>query len=94
MEIKWLSLALKDLDEIFDFIAKDNKTAAKKILKLIWEETKILSKHPQIGKPGRVDGTRELYITKTNFIVPYRVKKNTIEILRVFHSARDWKNEL
>jgi len=93
VKIKWLRLALNDLDEIYDYIAEDNKSAAKKIVKIIWEKTKILSKHPECGKAGRVAETRELYILKTNFIVPYRVRKDKIEVLRVFHTSRDWPKE-
>ena len=32
--------------------------------------------------------TRELVVPKTRYIVPYRVRGDTIEILRVFHTSR------
>lgn len=43
-----------------------------------------------MGRVGRVFDTRELVIRDTPFIVPYRVKEDTIVILRVFHSSRQW----
>jgi toxin ParE1/3/4 len=46
--------------------------------------------NPQIGRPGRVSGTREFVITKTPYIVPYRVRNDALEILRVYHGARRW----
>jgi len=39
---------------------------------------------------GRVPGTRELVVTGTPYIVAYRVRDETVEILRVFHAARKW----
>ena len=43
-----------------------------------------------MGRPGRIPGTRELVIPKTPFIVPYRLQRNVIQILRVYHGARRW----
>ena len=41
-----------------------------------------------MGRSGRVSGTRELVIPKTPFVVPYRLQRNVIQILRVYHGAR------
>ena len=88
MKIKWVRLALDDLRKIDTFISNDNASAAKKVLALIWETAQLLKEHPQIGRPGRVTGTRELVISDTPFIVPYRVISDEIQILRVIHGAR------
>ena len=50
----------------------------------------LLPNTPQMGCPGRVPGTRELVIPKTPFVVPYRLQRNVIQILRVYHGARRW----
>ncbi len=94
MKIRWLNLALADLDNIFEFIAEDKPVAAKKVVQLIWDSVKMLKDHPEMGRAGRVAETRELIINNTPFIVPYRVKDNTIQILRVIHSARKWPTKL
>ncbi|MBH8572974.1 hypothetical protein I8752_08065 [Nostocaceae cyanobacterium CENA369] len=39
---------------------------------------------------GRIAGTRELVITRTPFIVAYRVRADQIEILAVIHATRRW----
>ena len=56
-------------------------------------ETRLVM-HPEIGRPGRVPGTRELVVPRTPFIIPYRVKDNAVQILRVYHAARKWPSEL
>jgi len=47
-----------------------------------------LEQQPGLGRPGRVPGTRELVVGHTRYIVPYRVRGQTVEVLRVFHTSR------
>ena len=88
--IKWLRLALADLDDLMTYIAKDNPEAANKVAYKIWKTTRILLDHPAAGRSGRVLGTRELVISGTSYIVPYRLKTDEVQILRVLHAARKW----
>ncbi len=90
MKIRWLNLALKDLESIIEFISEDSPSIANKIAKIIYEKVNLLSIQPYLGRAGRVEDTRELIIEGTPFIIPYRVKNDEIQILRVFHSSRRW----
>jgi toxin ParE1/3/4 len=93
MKIKWVRIALIDLDEAAAFISRDNPEAAKRTVKRIRDAARLLSDQPNAGRPGRVHGTRELVITGTPFIFPYRVVRNTVQILRVLHGARKWPEQ-
>ena len=88
MQIVWLKTALKYLDELGAYIAQDNPIAASQVVNLITSQVKQLSTQPAMGRPGRVLGMRELVISNTHYLVPYRIKNNTVEILRVFHTSR------
>ena len=90
MKVKWVRLALNDLDEAGEFIAQDNPGAASRVLKRIWDAVQMLADHPHAGRAGRVPGTRELVIAGTPFIIPYRVAENSVQILRVLHDKRKW----
>ena len=90
MHVKWLRAALKNLDEIAAYISADNPSAADRIVVAIAESVNRLVDFPSLGRPGRVDGTRELVVPGTPYILPYRVKGDKIEILRVFHGAQKW----
>jgi len=90
MKIRWLNLALKDLESIIEFISEDSPSVANKITKIIYEKVQLLAVQPHLGRTGRVEDTRELIIEGTPFIIPYRVKNKEIQILRVFHSSRRW----
>jgi toxin ParE1/3/4 len=91
LQIKWLDLAAHDLEKIEQYIARDNPDAALRVVLQIVESVGQLAEHPMMGRVGRVRGTRELIITGTPYLVPYRVKNNeSVEILRVFHRAKKW----
>jgi toxin ParE1/3/4 len=90
VKIVWTEPARQDLRQIFVYIAKDSPKAAAKVLSLIKERTVLLQDNPLLGRMGRVDGTRELVITDSPYILPYRLKESQIQILAVFHSARQW----
>ncbi|QSB02468.1 type II toxin-antitoxin system RelE/ParE family toxin [Methylomonas sp. EFPC1] len=90
MKLVWTEPARQDLREIFTYIAEENPNAARRLLAEIKERAILLQDNPQIGRAGRVDGTRELVITGTQYILPYRLKELQIQILAVFHGARLW----
>jgi len=95
LRLRWTKRAERDLDEIASYIGQDSPVAAARVvLELIDRVEATLTKRPAIGRAGRVLGTRELMIGELPYIVPYRVRENDIEILRVLHTSRRWPYEL
>lgn len=90
MRVRWLRRALDNLDEEAAYIARDDPRAAARMVERIAASVERLAAHPASGRPGRVPGTRELVVGDTPYLVPYRVRNETVEILRVFHGARKW----
>jgi len=91
MTLIWSPEALQDLLDIRAFISQDNPGSAKKIVaRIVTLVREQLTSNPESGRIGRVSGTRELVISDTPFIVPYRIKGEHIDILRVYHAARMW----
>ncbi len=88
MQIIWLKTALKNLNEIAEYIAQESAQAASQVVETIETQVSLLATQPALGRPGRVLGTRELVISNTHYLVPYRIKNDTVEILRVFHTSR------
>lgn len=94
MRVEWRPLAEKDLVEIVQYIAADSPRAAYEVHDRIRELVGKLAAHPGLGRPGRVRGTRELVVSGTPFLVPYRIKGEVLTILRVLHGARRWPKRL
>ena len=88
MQVKWLATALRNLDEEAGFIAADDPQAARLVVQRVLNAVDMLAHQPGLGRPGRVPGTRELVVNNTRYLVPYRVKDQFVEVLRVFHTSR------
>ena len=90
MRVRWLRVALANLDAEAEYIAQDNPAAARRVVQKILRAVDLLKENPAMGRAGRVAGTRELVVAETPYILPYRVRGDAVEILRVFHAARKW----
>ena len=90
MTLEWSVFAIADRNAIFDYIEADSPQAAVTIDERIEKAVESLMKFPEKGRPGRVDGTRELVIERTPYIAAYRIGKNIVRILRVLHGAQQW----
>lgn len=88
-ELFWTLKAIQDRDEIYDSIEVDNTAAALALDELFSEKAGRLVDHPDLGRPGRVNGTREL-VAHQNYILIYDVTGDTVRVLRVLHVARQW----
>ena len=89
MKLYWTLEAIADRDAIFDYIEVDNPAAALALDELFSEKAERLTDHPKLGRPGRVDGTRELVVHE-NYILIYDIAGDLVRILRVLHAARRW----
>lgn len=94
MRLRWTPLALQDLAALRNYIRHDNPAAAERVAKRILEAVDLLREQPGIGRPGRIIGTKELVVTGTPYIIPYRVRFDVIELLRVYHAAQKWPSSL
>lgn len=77
--------AWKDLKEIKDYIARDNKGAALAYIKMLQGKCKKLADSPKIGV--QYENLRKFPVD--NYLIFYREQKNKIEIVRVLHANRD-----
>ena len=94
MKIKWLRLAVQDLVDHAEFIARDNAVAAGKEFLRVEAAVELLADNPLMGRPSALPDVRELVVAKTPYIVPYRIKNDQIEVLAVFHGAQDRARQL
>lgn len=89
MNLLWTRPARADRHEIYEFIAADNVRAARKMDLIFAEKAKILARFPELGRLGRVSGTRELLAHRHYFLI-YRIHEDAVQILRLLHTSRQW----
>lgn len=94
LRVEWSPFAVADREAIFDYIEADNPKAAVILDDRILRHIDQLRQFPESGRPGRIDGTRELVIDRTPYIAAYRIMGNKVRILRVLHGARLWPEEV
>lgn len=90
MKLRWLPRARYDLDRQLDYLAERNPAAAMETTETIDAALRRLRKFPGSGRAGRLQGTRELVVTGTPYIVVYRLKPAGVVLVRVLHAARRW----
>jgi toxin ParE1/3/4 len=69
-EVRWLKRVLANLDAEAESISRDSPAAARRVVLAIEDAVEVLARHPALGRPGRVEGTRELVITGTPYVIP------------------------
>lgn len=91
MRVAWTTPALRQLEDIQDYIARDDPRAAYEVAALIRDRVNVrLPENPSMGRPGRVAGTRELVVSNVPYVVAYRLQGDDIQVLAVKHGARKW----
>jgi addiction module RelE/StbE family toxin len=88
--IEWTPSATEDLAHIRDYIGMDNPTAARNVVRKIFDHARSLVTFPERTRAGRVNHTREAVIPNLPYIIVYRVKGDRLEVLRVLHGAQQW----
>lgn len=94
MKIVWSRRAIRHLTHVRDYIAQDSPDSAASVAAKILESVERLTRHPNLGRPGRIAGTRELVVSGTPYVIPYRVHRNRVELIAVFHGRQRWPDLL
>jgi toxin ParE1/3/4 len=88
VRLEWTDPAIDDIDRIYSYIAHFNTTAASRLATEIVVAADRLAVFPNIGRVGRVVGTREV-ATVWPYVLVYEVTSNAVRVLRVWHGAQD-----
>ena len=88
MKIAWSPRAIRHLIAIRECIERDSPADAAPAAGRIIEAIDVLQTQPQLGRPGRLTGTRNLVVPETPYIVPYRVRNERLELLGVLDRRR------
>ena len=87
--VVWSRDALNDLKAQLSYIAADNPDAARRVADDLRDAAAALGRLPT-GRPGRVAGVYEKSVGKLPYVIAYAPGDETLAILRVIHTARDW----
>jgi len=94
MKVIWSRRAIRHLVHLREYIEMDSEQNAALVAKRILEAVDLLQAHPEMGRPGRALGTRELVVPNTPYIIPYRIRRERLELIAVFHGRQKWPAKL
>jgi plasmid stabilization system protein ParE len=89
MRIRWTPAAAADLQNISDYLKEHHPHYRAPTMRKLYGTIRELKQLPGRGRPGREEGTREIFFPPTPYVAVYRVKEQTIEILRIYHTSQD-----
>jgi len=90
VKVRYSRAASEDLAALYAYVRADNPKAAGELVETIIRRIERLPDTPEIGRPGKASGTRELVVTRTPYVVVYGLDKTSIVIFRVLHGRRRW----
>ena len=90
MTLVWSPRAKRNMGSLLSYVEEDSPQNAKLVAERIAKAIALLERQPEIGRPGRVIGTRELVVPNTPCIIPYRLTEQKIQLIAVFHGSRKW----
>jgi plasmid stabilization system protein ParE len=93
MQVRWTSPAAQDLEDIALYIQRDSESAAEVVANALFDAANSLEFLPSRGRVGRIPGTPELVVPGLPYIVLYEVADTAIQILHIYHGARNWPEE-
>jgi addiction module RelE/StbE family toxin len=91
--VEYAARYFRRLEDIYEYVAGDNPAAAARLVLRIRTAVERLAAAPGLGRPGRVAGTRELVVSGTPYIVPYRVQGDAVQIITIIHTAQKWPDQ-
>jgi addiction module RelE/StbE family toxin len=89
MRVRWTPAAAADLQQISDYLRERHPRYRQATLRKLYETIRRLGDVPHLGKPGRVEGTREILFPPMPYVAVYRVREQSIEVLRIWHTAQN-----
>ncbi len=89
MRIRWTPAAAADLQHISDDLNQRHPRARQPTVRKLHTAIESLKKRPSRGRLGREEGTRELVLHPLPYVVLFRVKEQSVEVLRIYHGAQD-----
>jgi len=93
-DILYLSIAERDLIDIFEYIYKDNPSVAASFLNTIDNTIAKLADFPEMGKvpnDGRLKNLGYRMLIIEEYIVFYVIKEKIVEIRRILHGKRKYE---
>ena len=90
MRVRWTTDGADDLERICDYIAEERPESARRVAQSVIDRIGTSETFPNLGRGGRVRGTREIAFPPLPFVAIYELREEQIVDLRILHGAQRW----
>jgi toxin ParE1/3/4 len=90
MQLRWTTAATSDLEAIANYLFDNSPQNAAQLIRKVYEAPLRLINFPNLGRPGKKEGTRELVLTPLPYVVVYQIVNGALFVVRILHGAQDW----
>jgi addiction module RelE/StbE family toxin len=88
MRIRWTPPAVADMQAISDYLQIHSPHYRQPTMRKLYDNIRALKDAPYVGRPGQIEGTRELLFPPMPYIAVYRVQGQAVEIWRIYHASQ------
>jgi toxin ParE1/3/4 len=89
MRIRWTPAASADLQHISNYLKDHRPHYQQPTVRKLYESIRSLKQWPHRGRAGREEGTQEILFPPLPYVAVYRIRDQTIEVLRIYHTAQE-----
>jgi len=90
MQLRWSAAAVDDVEGIAEYLFEKSPLIAAQLIRKIYDAPTSLKNYPNLGRPGKREGTRELVMAPLLYVLVYQIVGDAAYILRILHGAQDW----
>jgi toxin ParE1/3/4 len=94
MRLDWSEPAVRDLQDIHDYISRDSEYYASRFVERLLDAAEQLTAFPRLGRivpEVRSPDTRELLFS--SYRIVYRLERGRVLMVVGVHGARDWSQK-
>ncbi len=85
--------ARADLDGVYEYVAKANRPAARRLIERFQEALRLLATQPMMGQARPELAANLRSFTVGSYVIYFRPVRDGIQVARVIHGARDTTSE-
>lgn len=88
MRVRFTAGALRQIQQLSDYISKDSPAGAQRVVERIRSLADMLRDHPEMGRTTNLQGLRILPVSSTPYLIHYAIRRDEVRIIRVRHGAQ------
>lgn len=93
MKLRFAPRARADIADIYQYIARHNRTAATAIVRQVRSTSQLLARHPGLGRETDISGVRVIPTARYPYLVYHRVSGDQLVVIHIRDGRRDAPEE-